>query len=195
MPLSAAATSTIKSSLDSVTLNPESGIPGLVFVAVDRNGKTLTEHASGKRGKNGGEGAMTLDTTFWIASCTKMITGLACMQLVEQGKISLDDHKAVYKLCPELEKIKVWEDGKLVDKKGDITLRMLLTHTAGFGYDFFDPRVNEYGKSVGKDMNVFTANGKTYLETPLVNHPGTVWEYGVRFPACPLGFASTFADY
>lgn len=79
---------------------------------------------------------MTLDTVFWIASCTKLLATIACMQAVEQGILSLDDHKQVYQLCPELEKVKVLQaDGSLVDKKNDITLRMLLSHTAGFGYE------------------------------------------------------------
>lgn len=181
MTLTSQATSTIKSSLDSVTSNPDSGTPGLVFVSVDKNGKTLIEHASGTRGLDTKD-PMTLDTTFWVASCTKMITGVACMQLVEKGQISLDDHNALYKLCPELEKMKILEDGKLVARKGDITLRQLLTHTAGFGYEFFDPRIKEYGKQSGKEFDVFTGDVNEILRMPLVNEPGSAWEYGVRFP-------------
>jgi CubicO group peptidase (beta-lactamase class C family) len=59
-----------------------------------------------------------------------MITGLACMQLVERGKLSLDDAAQTEKLCPELKDLQVLQpDGKLVAKKGGITLRMLLAHT------------------------------------------------------------------
>jgi beta-lactamase class A len=43
---------------------------------------------------------MTADTVFWIASCTKMIVGIACMQLVEQGKLALDDVELVEKIAP-----------------------------------------------------------------------------------------------
>lgn len=68
------------------------------------------------------------------------------MQAFEQGKLKLDDSHFVYTLCPELQKVKVLQDdGKLVDKKKDITLRMLLTHTAGFGYEFFNPKLRDYG--------------------------------------------------
>jgi CubicO group peptidase (beta-lactamase class C family) len=183
MAISSQATETIKSSLDSVTSSPESGIPGLVFISVDKNGKTLAAHASGKRAPTSSE-PMTLDTVFWIASCTKMITGLACMQLVEQGKISLDDPKAVYKLCPEIEAKKVLQDGKLVERKGDITLRMLLSHTAGFGYEFFDQRVMDYGRAggagaKGAGYDVFSGDERDILRQPLVNQPGSAWEYGV----------------
>jgi hypothetical protein len=68
MPISAQAQETIKSSLDSVTSDPKSGLQGLVFVSVDKNGKTLASHASGKRSLQSND-PMTLDTVFWIASC------------------------------------------------------------------------------------------------------------------------------
>jgi CubicO group peptidase (beta-lactamase class C family) len=78
---------------------------------------------------------MTLESVFWIASCTKMVAGIACMQLVEQGKLSLDDAESVGEIAPELKRVKVLkgfdENNKpiLEDKKTEITLRMLLTHT------------------------------------------------------------------
>ena len=73
---------------------------------------------------------MTLDSVFWIASCTKMIAGLACMQLVEQGKLHLDDGDEIENLIPELRNLQVLQkDGKLVPKNKKITLRMLLSHT------------------------------------------------------------------
>jgi CubicO group peptidase (beta-lactamase class C family) len=94
-----------------------------------RDGKELFAHAAGKRGVNSHE-EMTLENIFWIASCTKMIVGIACMQLVEQGKLHLDDGDEIERLIPELKELKVLQkDGKLVDKNKKITLRMLLTHT------------------------------------------------------------------
>lgn len=118
----------LKSQIDAVTSDPE-GAPGVVFAAVNKNGDIMFEHASGKTGVGKSE-EMTMDSVFWIASCTKMITGIACMQLVEQGTLELDSVESVEKLCPELKKVKVLEEGgKLVDKKQGITLRMLLSHT------------------------------------------------------------------
>ena len=79
---------------------------------------------------------MDLDTVFWIASCTKLLATMACMQAVEQGKLRLDDAGQVGELCPELRAVKViGDDGKLVEREGEITLRMLLSHMAGFGYE------------------------------------------------------------
>lgn len=130
--ISAEAVNSLKARVDATTSKPN-GVAGLVYAAVDRDGDLIFEHASGKRGL-GSDQPMTLDTVFWIASCTKMIVGIAAMQLVEQGKLALDDVEQVERLAPELKAVKVLErsaDGKLslVDKKRGITLRMLLTHT------------------------------------------------------------------
>lgn len=123
---------------------------------------------------------MTLDTIFWIASCTKMLTGVACMQLVEQGLLKLDDSEETERLCPELRELKVLlPDGTLEEKKMGITLRMLLTHTAGFGYSFFNERLRDWAFPAGLDE--FSGRFDD-LKTPLLFQPGTDWEYGVRNP-------------
>ncbi|KAK4552223.1 hypothetical protein LTR86_010577 [Recurvomyces mirabilis] len=172
------AQSAVEKSLDGVTGDKSTGVAGLVFVAVGKDGKNIAAHASGKLGL-GSKESMTLDTVFSIFSCTKALAGIACMQAVEQGKLSLDDHKQVYKLCPELEKVKVLQDdGTLVDKKNDITLRMLLSHTAGFGYEFFNPKLRDYGRPVG--FGVLDADIRGILRMPLVNQPGSRWEYGIN---------------
>lgn len=125
-----------KQSLDSVTSDKSSGIAGLVFAAVDKNGDEIAAVASGRKGVGANRQAMDLDTVFWIASCTKLLATMACMQAVEQGILNLDDHQQVYKLCPELEKVQVLkEDGTLEPKRSEITLRNLLSHTSGFAYE------------------------------------------------------------
>jgi CubicO group peptidase (beta-lactamase class C family) len=117
--------------IDEATANPDD-IPGLAFCAVNKKGELIFKHASGVRGK-GSDEPMTLDNVFWIASCTKMITGIACMQLVEQGKLDLDSVELCEKICPELKDVKVLteKDGEyvLVEKERGINLRMLLSHT------------------------------------------------------------------
>lgn len=98
-------------------------------MVVGKDGKELFAHAAGRRGVNSSD-AMTLENVFWIASCTKMIAGLACMQLVERGKLHLDDGDEIENLIPEFKNLQVLQkDGKLVPKNKKITLRMLLTHT------------------------------------------------------------------
>ena len=80
------------------SIGPE-GLPGTVYCAVNKDGDLIFQHAAGESGLGKGT-PMTMDTVFWIASCTKMITGIAAMQLVEQGKLSLDDAEQVEKLAP-----------------------------------------------------------------------------------------------
>ncbi|EXJ79961.1 beta-lactamase [Capronia epimyces CBS 606.96] len=166
----------LQSQIDALTSEPN-GAPGVVFVAVNKNGEQVFSHASGKVGA-GQDEAITIDHVFWIASCTKMITGVACMQLVEQGKLSLDDADQVEKLAPELKAVQVYENGKLVPKKKRITLRMLLSHTAGFGYSFFDGRLNDWAGPLGLDE--FSGSYHDLLSQPLVNQPGERWEYGIN---------------
>lgn len=122
------AQETVKNLINSAC-STENGLPGASVAIVGKDGKLLFSHAGGKRGHVNPE-PLTTDSVFWIASCTKLITGIACMQLVEQGRISLDDSDETERICPELKDLKVLEkDGKLVDKKRGITLRMLLSHT------------------------------------------------------------------
>lgn len=128
-PLPDSVIRNLKASVGNACADPKSDIPGASVVVVGRDGKELFAHSSGKRGVNSSEN-MTLDNVFWIASCTKMIAGIACMQLVEQRKLILDDGDQIEKLLPELKDVKVLQkDGKLVEKNKKITLRMLLTHT------------------------------------------------------------------
>jgi len=157
--------------------DPETDIPGTTVVVVGKDGKELFAHAAGKRGYGSNE-PMTLDSIYWIASCTKAITGIACMQLVEQGVLELDDAVQVETLCPELKDLKVLQkDGSLVDKKRGITLRMLLSHTAGFGYTFFNNELRDYNKPIGYDE--ISGHIKDILQ-PLIRQPGEGWEYGVN---------------
>jgi CubicO group peptidase (beta-lactamase class C family) len=194
MGLSSEAVGHIKSTLNAACADANKGIPGLVGIAVGKDGKELFAHAAGKRGF-GSEEPMTLENIFWIASCTKMITGVACMQLVERGQQSLDDADQVAKLCPEIKNLGVLRpNGKLVPATRGITLRMLLAHTgqeappswssdlantkqAGFGYTFFHEGLRDYSKPVGYDE--FSGHIKDLVQ-PLVHQPGEGWQYGVR---------------
>lgn len=91
--------------LDAATKTPEPAIPGAIAIAVDNKGETILSHASGFT-RLGGDTPMTLDTVLWLASCTKLLTGITCMQLVEQGRLSLDDSGELNHLAPELKILK-----------------------------------------------------------------------------------------
>lgn len=132
MPLSENTLKNLVEAVEDACADPKSDIPGASVVVIGKDGKELFAHAAGQRGVNCSD-PMTLDSVFWIASCTKMIAGIACMQLVEQGKLHLDDGDEIEKLIPEFKDLQVLQkDGKLVPKKKKITLRMLLTHTGTF---------------------------------------------------------------
>ncbi len=96
--IASSAIPNLKSQIDALTSDP-TGAPGIVYAAVNKQGDLIFEHASGKVGA-GKDEPMTMESVFWIASCTKMITGIAAMQLVEQGKLKLDDVEGVEKLAP-----------------------------------------------------------------------------------------------
>ncbi|KAJ5938183.1 hypothetical protein N7454_004525 [Penicillium verhagenii] len=153
------------------------GLPGASAAIIGKDGKLLFSHAAGQKGVENSE-ALTTDSVFWIASCTKLITGIACMQLVEQGRLSLDDADETERICPELRDLKVLVDrDTLVDKKRGITLRMLLSHTAGFGYSFMNHKLLNYSHPAGYDE--FSGDIRDFKQ-PLVHQPGEAWEYGVN---------------
>ena len=123
----------IRDEIDQKTSGQCPKIAGLVYCAVGRSGDILVSHASGQTGLGSGN-QMTLETVFWMASCTKLITSIACMQIVEQNALALDDVEQVETLAPELKAVQVLErtvEGgfRLVPKERGITLRMLLNHT------------------------------------------------------------------
>jgi methyl acetate hydrolase len=155
-------------------------VPGVVAMAATDKG-LLYEGAFGTRDLGKGP-AMTLDTVFRIASMTKAIASVAAMQLVEQGKLKLEE--PVPNIDPALGSPQVL-DGfdaagapKLRPAKRPITLRHLLTHTAGFSYEIWDPNTVRYVKASGMPS---TATGKVAaIRMPLVFDPGDKWEYGVN---------------
>lgn len=86
---------------------------------------------------------MTLDATMHVASCTKLVTAIACLQLVEMGKLSLDDPKDVENYAPEVTNVKiVYRENEIFKFRAPakkITLRMLLNHTSGYGLAVLPP--------------------------------------------------------
>jgi methyl acetate hydrolase len=115
------------------------------------------------------------DAIFAIASMTKPITSVAVMQLIEAGKVKLDEPAATY--LPELAAVQVLEGGALRAPKGPITVRQLLTHTSGFGYEIFNTGLRDYAEQ-GKVPRIM-AGGDGFLKAPLLFDPGTRWEYGI----------------
>ncbi len=155
-------------------------VPGVVAMAATDTG-VIYEGAFGLRDLAAGP-AMTLDTVFRIASMTKAVTSVAAMQLVEQGKLGLDvpigKVLPTFAAPPVLEGFDAAGAPRLRPAKRPITLRDLLTHTAGFGYEFWDPDLVRYVRVTG--MPSISTGKLASLGLPLVFDPGERWEYGIN---------------
>ncbi|MBM3773029.1 MAG: beta-lactamase family protein [Acidimicrobiia bacterium] len=146
-------------------------VPGVVAVATSRSAVLYTG-AFGKASVSN-DLIMAPDTIFHIASMTKPVTSVAAMQLVEQGKIALDD--PVSKRLKAFERVAVvrtFDEASgaytVSPASTPITIRHLLTHTSGLGYGFTHPTVRDFK---AKD-------GETFDVGPLISEPGTEWLYG-----------------
>ncbi len=177
----------LKTAADSVlheVVTREPRVPGVVAMATDRE-RNIYEGAFGRRRLDRGD-AMTTDTVFAIFSTTKAITGTAVLQLVEEGRLDLDAPAKTY--APKIGELKVIEGfdsagaPKLRAPKRDITTRMLLLHTAGLGYDFFNETYNRLATEHGQP-SVVSASVKSIM-TPLLFDPGERWEYGSNIDWC-----------
>src|SRR5215472_1942283 len=155
-------------------------IPGVVAMAANGN-EVIYQGAFGKRDLAKADD-MTADSVFWIASLTKAVTTAGAMQLVEQGKLQLDE--PIGKLLPDLASPQVLEgfdakgEPKLRPAKSAITLRQLMTHTAGFAYNVWNGDLAVYLEKTGTP-NIFSCQNVA-LKTPIMSDPGTRWEYGIN---------------
>src|ERR1700674_5633251 len=155
-------------------------IPGVVAIAANSK-EVIYQGAYGKRDLSKDD-AMTPDSVFWIASMTKAITTAGAMQLVEQGKLALD--APIGKVLPDLAAPQVLEgfdakgEPKLRPARNPITLRHLMTHTAGFAYDIWNGDMVKYLERTGTPGIITCANAA--LKTPIMSDPGTRWEYGTN---------------
>ena len=154
-------------------------VPGVVAMAADDSG-VIYQGAFGRRSL-ASDAPMTLDTVFRIASMTKAITGTAAMQMLEQGKLSLDQPAG--EIVPELAAPQVLEGFDAAGKpllrpaREKITLRNLLTHTSGFVYDTWNANMSRYARDTG--MPAARTGKLAALHAPLGFEPGERWEYGI----------------
>ncbi|GAB93836.1 serine hydrolase domain-containing protein [Gordonia rhizosphera] len=155
-------------------------VPGVVAMVTDREQNIYTGAAGLRR--IDGPAEMTVDDVFAIFSTTKAITATAALQLVEEGKLDLDRPASDY--APAIGELQVIDgfDGSgepiLRAPKSVPTTRQLLTHTGGFGYDFFDEVYLRLAEEKGQP-SVITAT-MAALTTPLLFDPGERWQYGTN---------------
>ena len=162
----------------------EPSVPGVVAMASDRVGD-FYEGAAGVRRLDDAE-PMTADSVFALFSCTKAITGTVVLQLVEEGRLDLDRPAKLY--APDIGKLQVLEGFdetgrlKLRPPKREVTTRMLMLHTGGFGYHYFSAALKRLAAQHGlPDPRLGTKRG---LMTPLLFDPGDQWEYGLGIDWC-----------
>lgn len=172
----------LNTTLDTVLNGVVSGsprVPGVVAMVTDR-ARDIYSGAAGERVMGGAP--MTEDTVFAIFSTTKAIAGTAALQCVEEGLLDLDAPAREY--APAIGKLQVLDgfdskgDPILRAPKSDVTTRQLLTHTGGFGYDFFNQNYLRMATDHGQPSVVTCSRAS--IETPLLFDPGTKWEYGTN---------------
>jgi methyl acetate hydrolase len=154
-------------------------LPGVVAAAANKDG-VIYQAGFGTRDLATGT-PMTADTVVWIASMTKAVTAACAMQLVEQGKLTLDNPLA--EILPALGQVQVLQGFDPTGKpqmrapKHPITLRHLLTHTAGYAYEIWNPDIARYQTATNTPSITTCQNAA--LSLPLIFDPGEKWEYGI----------------
>ncbi|NBO04499.1 MAG: class A beta-lactamase-related serine hydrolase [Betaproteobacteria bacterium] len=155
-------------------------LPGIVATVCSREA-TIYEGAFGERLIDSGN-TMTLDTVCWIASMTKAITSVCAVQCVEKGLIDLDAPASA--VLPELADVQVLtgfnEAGMPTYRapRRAISLRHLLTHSAGFSYEIWNADIQKLQAAL--DIPSVTTCRNKALSLPLLFDPGERWEYGIN---------------
>jgi CubicO group peptidase (beta-lactamase class C family) len=144
-------------------------------VMVAHDGETVCQHAVGFADRESGR-PMTDDTLFRLASIAKPIVSAAVMSLIARGQLALDD--AIDQWLPE------FQPRLASGIAPKITVRHLLTHTAGLGYALQEPADGPYHRanvSDGLDQPGLSLeeNLRRIASAPLHREPGTGWQYSI----------------
>ncbi|CEL10244.1 hypothetical protein ASPCAL13366 [Aspergillus calidoustus] len=172
--------------LDDFTHPATGSLHGAAFIAVDNHGQIIYKRAAGRAGSTPDDATpLKLGSLYWIASMTKLVTAVATVQLVERGILALDED--VRDKVQELRDVQVLRGMKRDSSgapqpefqavRGKLTLRNMLSHAAGFGYDSSSPLLQEWSKSQGRTAHTFSGSMDGFRH-PLIYQPGMSWEYG-----------------
>ncbi|UKZ78402.1 hypothetical protein TrVFT333_006139 [Trichoderma virens FT-333] len=154
---------------------------GAAFVVTDRNG-VIYSGSAGRTGMDVNSPKFDADTVTYGASLTKLLSATCLMQLVEQGKLSLDYD--VRKLVPEVQQMQILRgftpEGRpiLEDNERPITLKQLMLHTAGLRYDVADLDLRRWSEAIGRPVGRTLRLSKDGYNVPLSFPPGDGWAYG-----------------
>lgn len=126
---------------------------------------------------------LQLDTVMWFASCTKLMTAICAMQLVERSQLNLDD--PVYDVIPELRSKTVitgLTDARVPIEephKKNITLRHLLSHSSGLTYDhIYNEKIMAWLEHNNLKPLLHSKTIQQRCQHPLTFEPGDAWAYG-----------------
>lgn len=161
----------------------EGGKSAGMLTLVSRDGEILHRHCDGFA-DIASRAPMREDAIFRVYSMTKPLTSVALMQLMERGLVELDD--AAKRWIPALGKLEVHDEGAL---ETDITLRHLLTHTAGFSYGFEPDKhpVDAFYAEIwqgGIQHLTLEELMHRLLQIPLLAQPGSLWHYSIATDIC-----------
>ncbi|OAL43849.1 beta-lactamase class C and other penicillin binding protein [Pyrenochaeta sp. DS3sAY3a] len=159
-------------------------VPGAVMAVVDEDGNFIYKKAAGYNGVSQDAKLLEFDQTFFIASCTKLITAIAALQMVECGLVSLDE--PVDKILPELASQPIIKShgSEISLRQGikAITLRQLITHSSGATYDWVDRKLYQWRALRGETPTLISggdvAKGYAY---PRTFEAGDSWQYSGGF--------------
>lgn len=172
----------MQATLEEVLRSPvEAGAIPMAVGAITTADATTFEAAFGTRSVDGDE-AVAMDSVFYIASMTKPIAAMAAMQLVEDGELDLDSPISTW--LPDAADLQVLDgfddsgEPVLRPPEREITLRDLMTHTAGTAYTLWGADLVQYGETVGGVPPLDYDDPATWQQ-PLMFDPGTRWEYGI----------------
>lgn len=164
----------------------ERRIPGIAAVVLDRHGNTIFKGCYGNvHVDNASAHPVTPTTMMKIYSLTKLVTVVAALQLLEDGRFDLDD--PVQRYVPSVGQVQVLEgfsehgEPLLRPPRTKITIRHLMTHTAGFTYPFLDQDTRRYRKwfwnRQGKQVPDVMSEEEYVF--PLAFDPGMAYSYGI----------------
>ena len=146
-------------------------------------GDLFYNKAAGDGGVKSDAKPLDKEAAFWIASCTKLLTSICALQQVEQGKVELDED--ITRIIPEMKDFQILVEDKnekigytLKPRKNTITLRQLLSHTSGVGYEFMSPLIMAWRAQNGPPHAELAGKVLLPYSTPLLFEPGEGWTYG-----------------
>ncbi|OBT41107.1 hypothetical protein VE00_08539 [Pseudogymnoascus sp. WSF 3629] len=156
-------------------------LPGVVVAARSRDEMFSYDRAFGKDACSPSGQQLRIDSSMAIASMTKLMTSIAVLHLAERQVIGLDED--VTKYIPDLARQGIlvgWDaEGRplVLKRHNQITLRHLLTHSSGVGYDMSNSDLAKYTAYCGRKINCGSTVSERF-DYPLIFEPGLGWEYG-----------------